>query len=107
MKRITVMVLALTIAGLSAGVASAHETRSNINQRQAWQQHRVQNGQRCGQITRGEKRHLKKGQRHINRMERRGRRDGNLNIRERARIQGALDKQSHRIYRMRHNGRGV
>ena len=104
MKRITVMVLTLAFAGLSAVAASAHPNSSNLDPREVWQQQRIHAGQRNGQLTRREMKRLRAAQRHIQRMEIRGRADGRLDPRERACIQKALDRQNTRIRRMRQNG---
>ncbi len=107
MERIAVLLLALTFAGLTAGATSAHPNRSSIDRREARQHQRIHAGWKHGQLTRGEAKRLRAGQRHIRRMERRGRADGHLSLRERAHIQRELNQQNRRIHRMRHNGRSI
>jgi hypothetical protein len=58
-----------------------------------------------GQLTRGERARLNAGQRHVYRMERRAGRDGVFTRHERMRIERAEDRQSRRIYRLKHNRR--
>jgi hypothetical protein len=74
--------------------------------RQRNQVHRTRQGIASGQINRNEARILAGQQQRIHRQVVRDRRDGRgLTAGERARANRALDRQSGRIYRARHNGR--
>jgi len=103
MKRITVVILVAVLGSLMAGAAMAGTAR--IDRREARQRERIVEGRMSGQLTAGERARLNAGQRHIARMERRAGRDGAFTARERMRIERAQDRQSRRIYRLKHNGR--
>jgi hypothetical protein len=107
MKRITLIIMVAAIAVSFAGVASAQPGTQRLDRRE-WRQHeRIRQGVYAGQLTPREARHLRMGQRHIRRMEQRFRADGRIGPRERVRLHCALDRQSARIYRFKHNGRAV
>lgn len=102
MKRSLVVLATLALSAFAlAGTASA----ATVNQRQFHQHVRIGVAARHGQLTRGEFRRLRAGQRHVHRMEWRARRDGHMSMAERRRMQRALDRQSVRIHRMAHNRR--
>ena len=48
---------------------------------------------------------LRMGERHIRRMERRAKADGSVTRGERRRLNHAQNRESRRIYRLKHNGR--
>jgi hypothetical protein len=107
MKRITMTIMAIAIVVSVAGVASAQPGAQRIDRRE-WRQHeRIQRGVASGQLTPREARHLKLGQRHIRNMELRARAEGRVGPCERVRLHRALDRQSGRIYRLKHNGRAI
>jgi hypothetical protein len=107
MKRFTLLILATGLLVSMAGVASAHPCSPRIDRRQAFQRERIIRGRMSGQLTRREALRLRLGERHIRRMEWRSRADGRLSMRERMRINRALDRESRAIYRLRHNRRIV
>jgi hypothetical protein len=78
-----------------------------LHRREMRQQCRIQRGVAGGSITPGEARGLRMHQRHIRGMELRARRDGDFSLRERARVNRALDRQGARIRRMAHSGRAI
>ena len=47
---------------------------------------------------------LRRGQRHVNRIEQRAKADGNVTARERVRLNRAQNRQSRHIHRLKHNG---
>ena len=103
MKAFRILMLTAAIALVSATLASAHTFNPRVERRE-WRQHsRIQQGARSGQLTRGERRRLVVGQRHVFRMERRAGADGWWSRGERARLEHAQDRQSRRIYRLKHN----
>jgi hypothetical protein len=102
MKRITSVLLAVAILAVTASFASAATPR--IDRREVRQHARIQQGVRSGELTRGEAHRLRAGQAHVRRMERRAKSDGVVTQRERARIGHAQNRQSRRIYRLKHNG---
>ena len=113
MKRIVTILAAVTLAATLAVAASAQTFDlgpygpNGIDRREWRQSRRIHDGVRDRDLTRGEARRLWAGQRRIHRMERRRWNDGRLGMRDRYRLHQALDRQSRRIDRMRHNGRFI
>ncbi len=107
MKRITMMIMAAALMVSIAGIAAAQPGTRHLERRAARQELRIRQGVRAGQLTRRETVRLRQGQRHVRRMERCAREDGRIGPRERVRLHRALDRQSARIWRFRHNGRAI
>lgn len=75
-----------------------------INQRQQNQQARIRQGVRSGELTRREAGRLQAQQARIRVNERYARRSGGeFTARERARIQGQLNRSSRTVYRQKHD----
>jgi hypothetical protein len=87
-------------AGLPAWAGDGTPRLDNREHRQA---HRIANGVRSGELSRPETHRLVNGQQHLRRMERHAQADGDVTARERARLEGAADRQSARIYRQKHD----
>lgn len=92
---ISVLVLVACCVQLSA--------QANINERQARQQGRIQQGIQSGELTKQEAYKLQMKQRHINRTEARYRADGHLSKGERARLNRMENKQSANINIQKHD----
>lgn len=92
---------ALIIVALPA--AALAQSPSRIDQRQAEQQRRIDEGMRSGQLTEKEAARLQKGQQRIQKMEDEARADGRITREERRRIERAQDRESGRIRRERHD----
>jgi len=107
MKRITMIVMAVALAVSLAGVAAAQPAARGLERRAARQEVRIRHGVRSGQLTRCEAMRLRHGQRHVRAMELRAREDGRLGPRERVRLHRALDRQSARIWRLKHDDHGI
>ena len=105
MRRMISTLLVLGAITLGVSAAGANTDTQRMHRRDVTQRERIRAGWRKGDLTRGERRHLRHGQAHIRRMERRAGRDGSISPRERRRIERAQDRQSRRIYRLRHNAR--
>lgn len=106
MKRWNQLVLvAAACAVLGLGAVSADAATPSMNRREAWQRARIEQGVRSGRLTRGEAFRLRRGERHINRMDQRYGRDGMYGPGERMRMHRALDRESARIWRLKHNRR--
>ena len=104
MKRWNQLVLVAAAAAVfGLGAVSAQAGTPNENRREAWQRARIEQGVHSGRLTRGEAFRLRRGERHIHRMDRRFGRDGTYGSRERMRMHGALDRESARIWRLKHN----
>jgi hypothetical protein len=100
-----VVMVACLWLGLMAASANADPGTPRMEQRE-WRQHqRIRQGWQSGELRRGERARLRAGQRRIDRMEWRAGRDGNFSRMERRRIGGMQDRESRRIYRLKHNRR--
>jgi len=105
MKSIRLLILTLAVATLTATIASAQTATPRIDRREARQSARIHQGVKSGELTPGEAARLRAGERHIDRMETRAKADGKVTPQERARITRAQNRESHRIYRYKHNDR--
>jgi hypothetical protein len=76
----------------------AADVQRNVNQ-----QARIEQGIQSGALTNHETAKLERGQAHVNRLEARAGADGHVGPREQQRIQHAENRQSHRIFREKHD----
>ena len=96
----------ITIAATAAFTLPAlAQTQSTprIDQRQANQERRIEQGEKSGALTQKEAARLEKGQAHVQKMENKAVADGKVTQKERARIEKAQDRQSRKIYRDKHD----
>ena len=107
MKRLTMLIMAIALTVSVAGVAAARTCPRHPARRAVRQELRIRQGVQAGQLTRCETVRLRQGQRHIRSMELRAPVDGQIGPRERGRLHRALDRQSVRIWRLKHNGRAI
>ena len=82
--------------------SQAQDTR-RIDQREANQQKRIEQGEKSGALTQKEAARLEKGQAHVQKMENKAVADGKVTPKEQARIEKAQDKQSRAIYNQKHD----
>src|SRR4030081_2826972 len=92
---------AITAIALPA-LAQPHST-PRIDQRQANQERRIEQGEKSGALTQKEAARLEKGQARVQKMENKALADGKVTTKERARIEKAQDRQSKKIYREKHD----
>lgn len=74
-----------------------------VDQRQANQEQRIQQGVQSGSLTPREAARLERGQEHVQNLEDKAKADGKVTPRERARLQHAENVQSRRIYNEKHD----
>lgn len=93
------------LAALCAPPLAAAQTSltPGVDQRQANQERRIEQGETSGNLTQREANRLENGQERVQRMENRANADGVVSAGERARLQRAEDVQSRRIYRQKHD----
>jgi hypothetical protein len=103
MKKAGTILIASVLATLIASAAFAGTPREE--RREARQHARIVQGRHSGRLTRLEAMRLRAGQRRIHRAERRADRDGFMTRAERRRVERMQDRQSGRIYRLKHNPR--
>ena len=97
-------IISVAVAGvLALAIAAPAMADPVIDQRQADQEQRIDQGIGSGQLTAAEAARLERGQARIERMERRALADGRLDPRERRRIMHAQEVQSRHIYREKHD----
>lgn len=104
MKEIVLAVNAMTM--LMTGMAFAEAEAPVIDQRQANQEQRIDQGAASGQLNEREANRLNKQQEHVNNMEDRAKSDGIMTKKERARIGAAQDRASRHIAREKHDRQG-
>ncbi len=97
------------IAGMFMMSAAAFAGTSDpvVQQREANQQQRIEQGVRSGQLTPREAGRLEAQQARIQQSEARMKADGNLTPRERAKLTREQNRASRNIYRKKHNNRKV
>ena len=103
---ITIVGLALgglLLTGTPAAAQSGYAPK--IDQREAYQQQRIQQGIGSGALTPGETRYLEKEQARIQAAEQRMKADGHLSPWERQRLREMQNQASQDIYRLEHNNR--
>ncbi|MBP5987399.1 MAG: hypothetical protein KA538_09460 [Azonexus sp.] len=95
----TVIAISLIIPAL----AFAQANTPRVDQRQANQEQRIDQGVASGSLTQREANRMERGQQHVDNMENRAKSDGVVTARERARLHQAQDVQSARIHRQKHD----
>lgn len=96
-------VTAAALAALVSLPAAAQTSTPRIDQRQANQERRIQEGVRSGQITPREEQRLRAEQARIRKAEAKAAADGKVTAKERARIEKMQDRASKNIERERHD----
>ena len=104
MKTMVLAVAALMV-GMS-GMAFAQAEAPVIDQRQANQEKRIDQGIASGQLNEREANRLNKQQEHINKIEDKAKADGVVTKGERARMDRAQDRASRHIAREKHDAQG-
>jgi hypothetical protein len=103
MTKFAVIAAAALLATTGIANARDYSRYDEIDQRQANQQQRIEQGRRDGSLTREEYRRLMAEQERIADMERRAKGDGRVDRHEAARIRQAQDEASRHIYQERHD----
>ena len=83
--------------------AAAQASTPRIDQRQANQERRIDQGVRSGQLTPTEEARLEKGQARVEKMENQAKADGTVTRQERHALHHAQDRQGKRIWRQKHD----
>jgi len=94
--------LAVAAAFALPALAQTQST-PRIDQRQANQERRIEQGEKSGALTKKEANKLEKGQAHVQKMENKAVADGKVTAKERERIEHAQNKQSREIYKQKHD----
>ena len=104
MKKLLLTVSAMTL--MMSGIAFAQAETPVIDQRQANQDQRIDQGLESGQLNEREANRLNKQQGRIGKMEDRAMSDGAMTKRERARIGAAQNRASRHVARQKHDRQG-
>jgi opacity protein-like surface antigen len=104
MKKMLLAVSGMTL--LMSGMAFAEAETPVIDQRQANQEKRIDQGIASGQLNEREANRLNKQQEHVNKMEAKAKSDGVMTKKERARIGAAQARASRHIAREKHDRQG-
>ena len=100
----TMSFITLVVAAVIALPASAQtQSTPRVDQRQANQERRIEQGEKSGALTGKEAARLEKGQAHVQKMENKAVADGKVTKKERARLEHAQNNQSSKIYRQKHD----
>jgi len=100
----SVSFIAITAAAILSLPAYAQtQSTPRIDQRQANQAQRIEQGKHSGALNEKEAARLEKGQARVQRMEDKAAADGKITKKERRRIEHAQDVQSKKIYREKHD----
>lgn len=99
------MLLKQTIAAfvLAVPLLALAQSTPNIDQREANQERRIQQGVQSGSLTNREAVRLEQGQAHVQNMENRAKADGVVTAGERNRIRNAQDNQNKQIAKQKHD----
>lgn len=100
-----VVAVGVLLLGMS-GMALAQAETPVIDQRQANQEKRIDQGIVSGQLNEREANRLNKQQEHVNKIEDKAKADGVVTKGERARINHAQDRASRHIAREKHDRQG-
>jgi hypothetical protein len=103
MSKFRTIPYAVLAGGLLVSGSAYAQSMYGIDQRQDYQQNRIEQGIRSGQITRDEAYRLEQGERAIDRAQARARADGVVTQQERNRIDHMTDRQGQQIYRQGHD----
>ena len=101
MKLETLLAIVITGAALPAFAQTTSTPR--IDERQANQERRINQGVKSGQLTTKEAARLEKGQARVQKIETKAAADGKVTKKERAKIEHAQDQQSRKIAREKHD----
>ena len=96
----------LTVATIATSTLPAFaQTQSTprVDQRQANQAQRIEQGKKSGALTTKEAARLEKGQARVQKVEDKAVADGKVTKKERRRLEHAQDVQSRRIYKQKHD----
>jgi MFS superfamily sulfate permease-like transporter len=107
MKKMFSILTAISISIVLSAAAFAQDgtKTSGARKRQVNQQHRIRQGVRSGELTRGETKKLENEQRDIHQDKKEARADGTVTVEERKDIKKDQNQASRHIYRAKHNRR--
>ncbi|HEX5000477.1 MAG TPA: hypothetical protein VFY29_19800 [Terriglobia bacterium] len=93
----------LSVIGLVGLLGSTLYAKNPIDTREQNQRERIRQGVRSGELTKSETRRLVKEEARIRRTETRARKDGEITLQERLKLDRQLDKASRDIFKEKHD----
>lgn len=96
-------IAAIIVLSLPALALAQLPATPRVDQRQANQEKRIEQGVRSGSLTEREAARLERGQDRVEKIEDQAKADGKVTPKERARLARAQDRQSAAIYRQKHD----
>ena len=102
MKSTRIAAIAL-LTSLSLPAFAQYNSTDRIDQRQANQEKRIEQGAKSGELTTKETAKLEKGQAKVQKMEDKAVADGKVTTKEKKHIEHAQDQQSKKIEREKHD----
>ncbi len=97
------LLAAAAIAAMALPALAQTQSTPRIDQRQANQAQRIEQGKKSGALTGKEAARLEKGQARVQKMEDKAVADGKVTKKERRRIEHAQDVESRRIAKQKHD----
>src|SRR4051812_22273233 len=101
--KVAKIIAGAVIAAFALPVLAQTTSTPRIDQRQANQERRIEQGEKSGALNQREAARLEKGQARVQKMENKAVADGKVTAKERARIEKAQNKESRRIYKEKHD----
>ena len=101
--KIVKFITAAAFAAIALPTFAQTTSTPRIDQRQANQERRIEQGEKSGALTQKEAARLEKGQARIQKMENKAVADGKVTAKERARIEKAQNRESRKINREKHD----
>lgn len=98
-----IQTLLLSVLVAASGAAFAQTATPRIDQRQANQEKRIEQGVASGQLTPRETARLEKGEQRIENAEDRAKADGEVTQKERTHLKHMENKESRAIYNQKHD----
>ncbi len=97
------LIIAAPSAFAQTGSTPAPNAQQRIDQRQANQERRIEQGEKSGALTQREANRLDKGQARVDSIEQKAAADGSITRKEAAHVQHAQNVESRRIARQKHD----
>src|SRR5437868_8780462 len=102
-QRMKLKLLAILVAAAALPALAQTTQTPVVDQRQANQEKRIEQGAKSGQLTPKETAKLERGQAKVEKMKEKAEADGKVTAKERKKLAKAQDKQSRKIYKEKHD----
>jgi rRNA maturation endonuclease Nob1 len=99
-----IMFAALLIIGFTIASNAQNDNTPKVDTREAIQKARIRDGVKDGELTKKEAKVMRAEQRHIKKVEKRAKADGEVTAAERAKLDRKQDRASKHIAKQKHDG---